>query len=72
MENINAMELSAQELDTVAGGAIRENVAAVHELKDTQISTLAATRDGISSSNLQSTDNFSAFVAEFNQTGEIA
>ncbi len=70
MESKNeVMELSAQELDSVAGGAIRADVAAVNELKDSQVSGLSATRDGITSFNAQSTDNFSAFVAEFNQTG---
>jgi hypothetical protein len=72
MENINeVMELSAQELDTVAGGAIRADVAKVDNLKDQQISVLTATRNGITSFNAQSTDDFSAFVAEFNQTGEL-
>jgi hypothetical protein len=65
------MELSAQELDSVAGGAIRADVSAVHNLQDLQVSTLTATRDGIASTNLQATDDFSAYVAEFNQTGEI-
>ncbi len=70
MENKNeVMELSAQELDSVAGGAIRADVAAVNELKDSQVSGLSATRNGITSFNAQSTDDFSAFVAEFNQTG---
>jgi hypothetical protein len=72
MESKNeVMELSAQELDSVAGGAIRADAAAVHELKDSQVSVLTATRNGISSFNAQSTDDFSAYVAEFNQTGEI-
>ncbi len=71
MENINeVMELSAQELDTVAGGAIRADLAEVYNLKDQQISGLSATRGGITSFNAQSTDDFSAYVAEFNQTGE--
>ncbi len=70
MENINeVMELSAQELDSVAGGAIRADVSAVHDLQDQQISTLTAGRGGIGSTNLQATDDFSAYVAEFNQTG---
>ncbi len=70
MENINeVMELSAQELDSVAGGAIRADVAAVDNLKDSQVSVLSATRNGITSFNAQSTDDFSAYVAEFNQTG---
>ncbi len=70
MENQHeAMELSTQELDCVAGGATRADYATVHDLKDTQLSTLTATRGGISSSNLQATDDFSATVAEFNQTG---
>ncbi len=72
MESKNeVMELSAQELDSVAGGAIRADVASVDELKDSQVSVLSATRNGITSFNAQSTDDFSAYVAEFNQTGEI-
>ncbi len=72
MENINeAMELSAQELDSVAGGATRADASAVHDLQDLQVSTLVATRGGIGSTNLQATDDFSAYVTEFNQTGEI-
>ncbi len=70
MESKNeVMELSAQELDSVAGGATRIDAATVHELKDSQISGLSATRNGITSFNLQSTDDFTAAVAEFNQTG---
>ncbi|GAB4346051.1 MAG: hypothetical protein OHK0047_39620 [Leptolyngbyaceae cyanobacterium] len=72
MESKNeVMELSAQELDSVAGGAIRADVAKVDNLKDSQISVLTATREGITSLNAQSTDDFSAYVAEFNQTGNI-
>ncbi len=70
MENINeVMELSAQELDSVAGGATRLDIAEVYNLKDSQVSGLSATRDGITSFNAQSTDDFSAYIAEFNQTG---
>ncbi len=73
MESKNeVMELSTQELDCVAGGAIRADASAVHDLKDSQVSVLTATRNGITSFNAQSTDDFSAYVAEFNQTGEIA
>ena len=70
MENINeVMELSTEELDSVAGGATRVAFAQTHELQDLQVSTLTATRNGITSTNLQSTDAFSAKIAEFNKTG---
>ncbi len=71
MENKNeVMELSAQELDGVAGGATRFDIAQVHDLQDLQVSTLVANRNGITSFNAQSTDDFSAAVAEYNQTGK--
>ncbi|MFM7447299.1 MAG: hypothetical protein ACKO24_01715 [Leptolyngbyaceae cyanobacterium] len=71
MENINeVMELSAQDLDLVAGGATRVVGASTHELVDIQESGLKVGRDGITSFNRQATDNFSAALFEFTQTGK--
>ncbi len=70
MENMNeVMELSTQELDSVAGGAIRFDIAEIQDKQELQSSKLIASREGIISFNAQSTDDFSAAVAEFNQTG---
>ncbi len=72
MENTNeVMELSTQELDSVAGGAIRFDIAEVQNTQELQSSKLIANRNGIISFNVQSTDDFSAAIAEFNQTGKL-
>jgi hypothetical protein len=63
------MELSAEELDNIAGGAIREAQAATTELIDVNGSILEADRKGVRSSNFQFTNKFTAFIVENEQTG---
>ena len=73
MSDINlsqAQELSIEELDVVAGGARRFATAHTQELNDFQESTLIVNRDGISSHNIQETDDFKASTFEFTDTGK--
>ena len=68
-ENNKPMELSAQELDTVAGGALNVSAAHTENLIDVQANTLDADRSGVRSTNVQHTDDFAAQLAQLNQTG---
>ncbi|PSB18557.1 hypothetical protein C7B65_14765 [Phormidesmis priestleyi ULC007] len=63
------VELSAEDLDLVAGGARREAAAFTAELQDVQISTLSADRNGVRSTNIQETDDFKAAIFEVTETG---
>ncbi|EKF01883.1 MULTISPECIES: CTB family bacteriocin [unclassified Tolypothrix] len=69
-DHIQPQELSAEELDNVAGGASRFAAAATSELDDAQISSFNAGRNGIQSNNLQETVDFKAALVEFTQTGK--
>lgn len=64
-----SMELSEQELEAVAGGALNVNAAHSQELIDLQANTLEADRSGVRSTNIQHTDDFAAQLAQLNQTG---
>lgn len=69
IEANGAMELSAQELDTVAGGAFNVNAAHTQNLTELNLGTLEADRNGVRSTSFQSTDDFEAAIAQLNQTG---
>ncbi len=69
-DNNKPMEMSADELDIVAGGARRAAAAATQELVDVQLSDLSSNRDGVHSTNIQQTDDFKATIVEFTETGK--
>ena len=64
-----SMELSEQELEDVAGGALNVSAAHTENLIDLQANTLEADRSGVRSTNIQHTDDFAAQLAQLNQTG---
>ncbi len=69
MSNNKPVELSAEDLDIIAGGARRAAAAATQELVDVQLSNLSSNRDGVHSTNIQQTDDFKAAIVEFTETG---
>ena len=68
-ENNNPMELSSEDLDLVAGGAKRFAAAETQELTDFQLSSLDSNRGGVSSANIQETDDFKSAILEVTETG---
>ncbi len=69
IDPIQSQELSAEDLDLVAGGARRFAAAETQELTDFQASSLNSSRGGVSSTNIQETDDFKAALIEATETG---
>jgi hypothetical protein len=69
-QNNKPMELSVEELDNIAGGALNIAAAQTKELIDVQANTLDADRGGVRSTNFQATDDFKAALFQINQTGQ--
>ncbi len=70
MSQNKPMELSVEELDNIAGGALNIAAAQTKELIDVQANTLSADRGGVRSTNFQATDDFKAALFQINQTGQ--
>ena len=69
IDPIQSQELSSEDLDLVAGGARRAAAAATQEVTDFQLSSLDSNRGGVSSANIQETDDFKAAILEVTETG---
>ncbi|BAY30901.1 hypothetical protein NIES2107_27490 [Nostoc carneum NIES-2107] len=71
MSDNKPMELSAEELDNVAGGATSAVFASNRNFLDEQVgSTVVGANGGISSQTAQKTVASEQYLAEFKSTGE--